>query len=344
MSEHKDFDSIMKGITSGLTGEPEKDIPYIQKICEEYKDHEYSKEILRACGRLMYDMIPDDKKEELNKAAGKDTLGTEATIEEIRFNIYKKDYEKAFHIAEGLVRKVEDANLFQDDQVSEYHQFNEFLEEMLYKYLYKPSKEIRRAELIRYTEIYSLYGSLLVELKKIEEAREALKKGLRWNPVDFSITSEYIETFKMEGDMETFFQKTMEAFKIAIHAPQIARCYRNLGYYFTEKKLYPVAVSVYQLSMLYEKDSKNVQAELYYINQVSGGIDDPSIDDIKAYAEKYGFPMGANEHVLGLAYECGKHFAETGETEGARYCFSVLYELTHDEDIKKIIDSIPSQE
>lgn len=344
MSEHKDLDSIMKGITAGLTGEPEKDIPYLQKTCEEYKEHEYSKEILRACGRLMYEIIPDDKKEELNKAAGKDTLGTEAAIEEIRFNIYKKDYEKALQIAEELVHKVEAADLFQDDQVSEYHQFNEFLEEMLYKYLYKPTKDIRRAELIPYTEIYMLHGSLLVELKRFEEARQALKKGLRWNPVNFSITSEYIETFRMEGDMETFFQKTMDAFKIAIHAPQIARCYRNLGYYFTEKKLYSVAVSVYQLSMLYEKDSKNVQSELYYINQVSGGIDEPSGEEIKAYSEKYGFPMGANEHVLGLAYNCGKHFAETGETEGARYCFGVLYELTHDEEIKEIIDTIPSQE
>ena len=35
-----DFDSIMREITSGLTGEPEHDIPYLQEQCQKYKDHE----------------------------------------------------------------------------------------------------------------------------------------------------------------------------------------------------------------------------------------------------------------------------------------------------------------
>lgn len=38
----------------------------------------------------MYELIPDDKKEELNKAIQKDGRGFGATLEEIRFNIYKK--------------------------------------------------------------------------------------------------------------------------------------------------------------------------------------------------------------------------------------------------------------
>lgn len=56
MSENKDFDSIMREITSGLTGDPNKDIPYLDEKCKEYKDHEYGKEIVRACGRLMYEV------------------------------------------------------------------------------------------------------------------------------------------------------------------------------------------------------------------------------------------------------------------------------------------------
>ena len=174
MSENKDFDSMMREITSGFTGDPTKDMPYLQEKCEEYKNHEMAQEILRACGRLMYDMIPDDKKEELNKAINNDSSGMEAALEEIRFNIYKKNYDKALKMLEDLVRKVEDLNMYQDDRVSEYHLFDEFFEEILYRHKYNPTKDLRRAQ-IPYTEIYSLYGGLLVELKQLDRAREALQ-------------------------------------------------------------------------------------------------------------------------------------------------------------------------
>ena len=334
----------MREITSGFTGDAAVDMKYLQEKCEEYKEHEMAQEILRACGRLMYEMIPDDKKAEMSKALNKDCVGTDAALEEIRFNIYEKNYDKALKMIEGLVKKVEELNMFQDDQVSEYHLFDEFFEEILYRHIYNPTKDLRRPEMIPYTEIYMLYGSLLMELNRLDEAREALQKGLRWSPLNFQIMSEYIETFKMEGDMDKFFEKTVEAFKIAIHAPAVARCFRNLGYYFVEKKLYSEAIAAYLLSTRFEKDSKQVQSELYYINQVAGGIKEPSYEVVEAYSEKYGFPTGANGDILGLAYTYGKHFMEDGQNEAARYCIGILYELTQDEDVKKMLDSIPADE
>lgn len=342
MSENKDFDSIMREITSRLTGDPNKDIPYLDEKCKEYKDHEYGKEIVRACGRLMYEVVPDEKKEELNKLINNEFKGTEAALEEIRFNIYKKNYDKALKMIEDLVFKVEDLNIFQDDSVSEYHAFDELFEEVLYRHIYEPQKDVRRAQ-IPYTEIYLLYGSLLVELNRLEDARKQLEKGLRWNPICFSIMSEYIETFKMQGDMETFFDKTIAAFKIAFKPSDVARCFRNLGYYFVEKQLYPEAVAVYLLSTEFEPDSKQVNAELYFINQVAGKVDEPTSDDIKRYTEKYGFPAGADGDVLGLAYTYGRSFLQEDEeknTNLAHYFLSILYDLTNDKRIKDMIDSI----
>ena len=58
----------MHEITSGLTGNPEQDMKYLKETSEKYKDHQYSQEILRAIGRLMYEMIPDDKRAEVERA------------------------------------------------------------------------------------------------------------------------------------------------------------------------------------------------------------------------------------------------------------------------------------
>ena len=49
MGDHKDFDSIMREITSGFTGDTATDMKYLQEKCEEYKNHEMAQEIIRAC-------------------------------------------------------------------------------------------------------------------------------------------------------------------------------------------------------------------------------------------------------------------------------------------------------
>lgn len=92
---NKDYHQIMTEITSQLTGNTEEDIRYLTAKCEEYKTHEMAKEILRGIGRLMYDIIPEDKREEINQAINNDSLGWKAALDEANFCIYKKDFYKA---------------------------------------------------------------------------------------------------------------------------------------------------------------------------------------------------------------------------------------------------------
>ena len=66
------------------------------------------------------------------------------------------------------------------------------------------------------------------------------------------------ETFKMEGDMEEFFSQTLKAFKIATRGPWVARCLRNLGYYFVEKELYKEALACYIASAPYDSNRTQI--------------------------------------------------------------------------------------
>lgn len=107
-----DFDSIMQEITSGLTGISKDDIPYLMKQSEKYKTNPFAKEIARACGRLMFDLIPDDKKAEFQQAIGNDSAGINSTLDEIRFVAYKKDFRKALVLMEVLVNRIETMDAF----------------------------------------------------------------------------------------------------------------------------------------------------------------------------------------------------------------------------------------
>ncbi|MBP3869538.1 MAG: hypothetical protein J6E46_01035 [Faecalicoccus sp.] len=342
MSDYKDFDSIMKEITLGLTGDNAADIEYLKIQMEKYKDHPLKKEILRACGRLLFDKIDPETKEKLTSLLNKNDEGTKATLDEVRFNIYKKDYDKALEIMETLIAKIEKGNLFEDDEVSEYHDFEEYFEEVLYTYHFQPKKTIRRVP-VPYTEIYMLYGSLLFEMKQYEQAREALKKGLKWNPTSFKITMEYIETYKVFKDFDKTFELTKEAFKIAFRPADLARCYRNLGYLFIEKEAWSQAIGCYQLSLQFEPDSKQAMSELYYIHeQTAGMIKQPSFNQMKKYCEKYGFPLGPDQDVLGLSYSIGMDAYKNNNAEACKYLLGIAYDLTQDEKIKKILDQLPT--
>lgn len=61
---------------------------------------------IRACGRLMYELIPDDQKKELERVIDNDAKGTEAAIKEIRFNVFEGNIDKAFKLSEALVSKM----------------------------------------------------------------------------------------------------------------------------------------------------------------------------------------------------------------------------------------------
>ncbi len=342
MDKDKEFDKIMSEINSGLTGEPEKDLAFLNEQSEKYKNHKYSKEILRACGRLMYDVMPDDVRKKLEKLTNDYSARIDDSLNQAEQFILKKDFDKALKVIEDLIFELDENQPYRDDEVSEYYNFEEYFEEVLFKEFNNPEKEIRRVS-VPYTRIFNMYGYILYELDKFEEAKKCLEIGLGWNPVSFKLMAEYCEILKIKDDMENFFKLTLNAFKIAFRPQNVARCFRNLGYYFAGKELYSEAKVAYIMSLQFERDSEQALKELYYVDEKTNHqLEKPPIEKVKVYSEEYGFPIGADLDVLNLAFEKGKEGLEKRNPGLARYFFTILYDLTNDPDIKAALDKLPA--
>ena len=333
------FDSIMREITSGLTGDPAHDLPYLKEKTLAYKDSEFAREIARACGRLIYDALPGDKKAEIGRLTENKLLGITAVIEEAQFNMYRRNFERAEKILIATIDKFEKLNMYQDDAVNEYHTFNAPIEEILYHYLFKPEKTLRQAP-EPLSELYLTFGVALFDLKKFDAAEVALQKAARWNPIDPNISFEHMEIFKKRGDMEEFFKRTLDVFPRAYNKNFLARCYRNLGYYFVEKKLWQVAAGCYLISTHYAADSKQAQSELWYIQQNAGeNFSLPTLDELKQFSEQYKFPLTPNADIVGIALEFGRQTSRAGQKDLAKYFLDIAYDLTDNDNIKKILDA-----
>lgn len=336
METNKEFEAIMREITSGLTGNLQEDKDYLSEQERKYKDHVYSTEILRACGRIRFEMIPEEQKRVLGEMFGKSHAEFELSLKKIRFLHYKKYYDEALEQIEAMVSKYESIDIFKDDTVSEYHYFKEPMEEIVYRYLVQPEKDLRRAT-FNYTDLYFEYGSLLFEFKRWEDAERVLVKAMHWDPTYASIAFEHAETFKARGLIDDFGRLTFKIFEIVFRPDDLARCYRNLGYYFVERKEYETAVCCLKYSLRYER-SKMADTELFYIIQVTGMAYAPSEEEITACLNRHGIPLGPDIEFLKMEYAYGERFYKEGDMESAAYYLKYFTDFVRDDEAIKMLE------
>ena len=238
-----------------------------------------------------------------------------------------------------MVEKYEKLNMYADDNVSEYYDFNELFEEVLYVQLHSPKKDVRRSQ-IEYTKIYYQYGSLLMDLQRYEDAARELEKAMRWNPSNARIAFEYAETFKARGMIEEYYTITKKIHKIIFHDSDLARYYRNLGYYYVEKQDLQTAVCCYIYSTIFE-GSNIAQSELYYISTLDSSINmDPEVELLEDCFESNDIPSNADDDIIAMAYHLTKSCMENGNKSGAEYFISILLNFIETDEIRSMNEEI----
>lgn len=328
-----DFKGIIDNIMAGVSGDNEQDIKYLNEQMEKYKNHENAVEIIRAIGRKLYDLLDDDKKTQITKLLGSYEDGIGMIIDEAFFQLTQNhDAIRAEKLYKSVIESIQD--MFKDDEEAEYHSFDNIFEELIYKYLEKPQRTLRRSTFDN-AMIYYFYGYCLIENEKQDEAEQALLEAFRWDPVKPQIIFELAEIYKARKDFKLFLKYTALALKYAYKTNDIARAYRNYGYYYTDIQEYETGAAFYYLSNIYE-ENKIANSELFYIAQSIGKLPDrPEPAEMRALCEKEKVQFGANNDVVSIIYQIAEALEEGGIKNGAVAGYSIVYDLVHDEDIKK---------
>ena len=152
--------------------------------------------------------------------------------------------------------------------------------------------------------VYYALGTIEVEKKNLLKARDYLRKAIEWNPVYVSAFFEYAETFKMEGNLETFYTITKNTYDKIFLPNDLARYYRNLGFYFIEKENYNLATCLFLHSLSFE-DTDMAKSEIMYIKQKTGLINIPEPDVTNHILEENDIPIFISSRCCALLDKYG---------------------------------------
>ena len=247
------YQKVIEDIKRNLGENKDLNRKYLISQIEIYKTHEYSTEIIKEISRMIWECLTPEEQEEFARIVEEENPIKEVLIE-AEFYIQNNDYKKALEKLDSFLKT--HTKLYENDRINEYHSFSNPLEELIFNEYVGCEKEIRYIPDNQPLEdLYYAYGFLLRDASRLEEAEIALKESLKLNPVSTKIILELCDIYKMRTPtFNKFYFYTMDALKYAYSGYELAKCYRNLGFYYYEENNIELALACYKYSIKYEKD------------------------------------------------------------------------------------------
>lgn len=327
------YEEIINEIKSNLGTNKELNRQYLSSQIEIYKDHPYNKEIIKEISRLMWDCLSEDEKREFAEISQNENPVMDI-LNDIYFDIENGNYETPLKKLDEFMKTF--PGMFEDDKVSEYHYFTNPLEEIIFRKYIGAKKEMQYIpDNQPLLDLYYVYGFLLLESQKYDEAEKYLKKAIKINPVSARIILELTEIYKIHTyTLNEYFMRTCDALKYAYYPQDIARCYRNLGYYYVEENQLEAALALYIYSMEFEV-SPLAYAEIKFIQ--SKNNQELSLEECIEIIDKKNIQLGVNPFILETLNEFIREYGENKLYNQLLYFLELEFDLTNSgETLEKI--------
>lgn len=321
------YEEIIKEIKANLGENRDLNRQYLSSQIEVYKDHPYNKEIIKEISRMMWDCLSEDEKQEFIEISERENPIMDI-LNDIYYDIENGNYETPLEELNAFMETFPE--MFEDDKVSEYHYFTNPLEDLIFRKYIGAEKELRYIpDNQPLLDLYYVYGFLLLENQEYDKAEEYLKKAIRINPVSARIILELTEIYKVHTyTYNEYFIRTCDALKYSYYPQDIARCYRNLGYYYIEENQMRTALALYIYSMEFEA-SPLAYTEIKYIQSKNDNME-LTLNECIEIIESKNIQLGVNPFIIETLNELIKEYEKNKLYNQALYFMELQFDLTHD--------------
>ena len=331
------YEEIIKEIKANLGENRDLNRQYLSSQIEVYKDHPYNKEIIKEISRMMWDCLSEDEKQEFIEISERENPIMDI-LNDIYYDIENGNYETPLEELNAFMETFPE--MFEDDKVSEYHYFTNPLEDLIFRKYIGAEKELRYIpDNQPLLDLYYVYGFLLLENQEYDKAEEYLKKAIRINPVSARIILELTEIYKVHTyTYNEYFIRTCDALKYSYYPQDIARCYRNLGYYYIEENQMRTALALYIYSMEFEA-SPLAYTEIKYIQSKNDNME-LTLNECIEIIESKNIQLGANPFIIETLNELIREYEKNKLYNQALYFMELQFDLTHDVETLEMMNEI----
>lgn len=250
-------------------------------------------------------------------------------METIKVLIKNKDYEKAENMLLDLI--TQSNNKVIEDENNTYYSFSNYIEILIFWYMYKPEKRNICPD-INYSEIYYYLGFINIETKNYGKAQEYFKKGLEWNPMDVSIMFENAYLYRMLGDIERYKAEIEKTNPFIYEIGYMAKYYRELGWYYVEKKSFDLANALYTQSLaFYETDMAKKELE-FIAKSENRQARLSTTEEMQKLFRDYNITFGFNRNTVDIIIdEYNRLYTENPQPDVINFISKKLYDITLDD-------------
>lgn len=222
---------------------------------------------------------------------------------------------------ELLARLAEDAEEYVDrncpttDDV-QWFSFPTIFERLAYRRVERDPRELRDVG----EPLDRLYNDLAlacVHDGDYDEAMEALKQAVRWNPMDCGYRLNLADLFRVSGDVREYLALTYSVFERASDARHLARAFVNFSGWFASSDKHRVAAAALRAARALGVTDATLDAAL---EQAAGTERDPDLVDDAQMEELLaaeGLPDGANAEIAVCLLMCAGDAAAVGARDVA---------------------------
>lgn len=241
--------------------------------------------------------------------------------------------QKQYAEAKIRLHKLEEQAIMKEPQKGEYtfYCFSNYIEFVLF---YETHREEKRKNLypgINLAEVYYQLAFIAYEEKELEIALENIEKAIQWNPVNVRILFEKAAIFRVNKKMQRFRAEVEKIYHYIYRGDFLAKFYRELGYYYTEMKEFPLANALYTNSIVLF-DTKVAQNELQYLAHEEGREAKMSTpEEVRNLFRDYNIPLGFSGEVYHIILTQYEHMKQRNvKTPEYKIVCNVLYDITRD--------------
>lgn len=325
---------ILNGLREKLSGSSYEENAEILRAEGKKFAEKGNAEGVSAVGELMLEIMPEEQRAEITRLTHIDGERLDNYYKKIVELINGKKFIESKPLAEKLYYMITEE--YREGETSKFVSLRNPFEDNLYQHLFKPGKTLNRTP-FDFCTFITTYAYILVETGSPLDAIPILEKAMEYNPVDCGPKFELAEVYKLLKNKNKLIEITKETLKVASSPLAIARCYTNMGYMCTDIRELDDAVAFYTASVMLAPHPA-VPYELRSIAQLKGEpIQKPSFDQIKEVFAKYDIEFGPDKEVISVAAQLSSNYMLKKDIPNALKSLKLLFNLTRDEEIKKII-------